>query len=103
MNEQTQDRAVVLAVVALLGIAGIVGLLGIIWLVDHGHDASSIAVVSTLTGTSIGALGTLLASTRSAPPPLVQAAQAQGYVEAVKDVKELGDTDVAPTPAPGRK
>lgn len=91
MNEQSQDRLVVLAVVVLLGVFAIVGLLGTIWLVNNSHDPASIAVISTLTGAAVGALGTLLASTRSAPPPIVQAAQAQGYVQAVDDVHELAE------------
>lgn len=98
MNEQAQDRTVVLAVVALLGMFAIVGLAGVIWLVDHQRDPSAVAVVSTLTGAAIGALGTLLASTRSAPPPIVQAAQAQGYVEAVKDVQQIAAGDPPPNP-----
>lgn len=68
MNESGQDRTVVLAVVVLLGLFSLLGLGGIVWLIDGGSDASSIAVVSTLTGGALGSLGTLLASTRSSPP-----------------------------------
>lgn len=87
MNDQSQDRTVVLAVVILLGLVGMLGLTGTIWLVHDKIDASAVAVVSTITGTAVGALGTLLASTRSAPPAQIQ--QAVGYQNALTDVKKF--------------
>lgn len=68
MIEQLQDRAVVLAVVILLGAFALGGLAGTVWLIHDDKDPSAIAVVSGLTGTALGALGAVLASTRSVPP-----------------------------------
>jgi hypothetical protein len=86
-HEQGQDRAVVVAVVCFLGTFALVGLAGVVWLVHDRVDAASVAVISTLTGAAAGSLGTLLASTRTPPPPAAQ--QAIGYQRAVDDVKAL--------------
>lgn len=61
------DRRVVFAVVLFLGTFALMGLGGTTWLIDHQRDASNIAIVSGLTGTALGALGGILASTRSGP------------------------------------
>lgn len=89
MDEQGQPQIVVLTVVVLLGAVALVGLCGTIWLIHDYVDASAVAVVATITGAAAGSLGTLLASTRATPTPTVQAAQAQGYRQAVEDVQQL--------------
>lgn len=63
------DTKVVLAVVVLLGVFALGGLGGGIWLINIGAPTEAVAGVFTLTGTALGSLGTLLASTRSAPAP----------------------------------
>jgi uncharacterized membrane protein len=63
------DRKVVLAVVLLLGLFALGGLAGTVWLISRDRQPESIAVVAGLTGTALGALGTMLASTRSSPDP----------------------------------
>lgn len=57
----TRIVAIGLVLVALLGLAETAHLLA------NNVDAASVALVSGLTGTSIGALASLLASTRTAP------------------------------------
>jgi hypothetical protein len=59
------DRTVVLAVVVLLGAFCLLGLGGLIWLIDHGSDGEVLAIVAGPTSAALGALGALLASTRS--------------------------------------
>lgn len=52
----------------------VIGLTGLIWLVDHGVSATLLLVVSGPTTTALGALGSLLVSTRTsaeAPQPVV--------------------------------
>lgn len=63
------NSKVVLTVVVLLGVFTLTGLLGVIWLLDHDTPVASVAIVSGLTGTGLGALATLLASTRSTADP----------------------------------
>lgn len=63
------DTKVVLAVVLLLGTFALGGLAGAIWLISTGSPAESIAIISGLSGTALGSLGTLLASTRSSATP----------------------------------
>lgn len=63
------DRITVVAVVVFLGAFALLGLASTTWLIDHSRDASNIAIVAGLTGTSLGALATLLASTKSTPTP----------------------------------
>jgi hypothetical protein len=92
--EQGQEKFVVLAVVAFLGAFALLGLAGTIWLVHDGVDASAVAVVSTLTGAAAGSLGTLLATTRTAPPAALQ--QAAGYQQAVADVQALAQAPQQP-------
>lgn len=58
---------VVMSVVVLLGLFALGGLAGTIYLIDHEKAAESVAVVSGLTGTALGALGAVLASTKSGP------------------------------------
>lgn len=61
------DRFTVRAVVCFLGSATLLGLGGLIWLVGTTNvkDAALLAVVAGPTGTALGALGTMLASTRT--------------------------------------
>jgi hypothetical protein len=54
------------AVVIILGVLATISIAGTIGLVWSGKDATSIAVVSGLAGTALGALASMLASTRSA-------------------------------------
>lgn len=89
MNEQAQDRAVVLAVVVLLGLVSLVGLAGGIILIYEKTDASAVALVFAIPTAAVGALAGILASTRTAPAAPVQAQQAAGYQQAVDDVKAL--------------
>lgn len=63
------DRKVVLAVIVLLGIFALAGLTGTILLVFYERPGENVAVVAGLTGTALGSIGTLLASTRSNPEP----------------------------------
>lgn len=60
------DSKVVLAVVCLIGAFACGGLAGVIWLIAVGAATEAVAIVSGLTGTALGGLATLLASTRSA-------------------------------------
>lgn len=59
------DQRTVRAVVLLLGSIALVGLCGVVGLVALDKPAEAVAVVVGLTGPAIGALATLLASTRS--------------------------------------
>lgn len=73
------DR-VALTVIRFLGSAAITGLLGVVFLVYQATQSSNqidpstvalVAGVSTLAGSALGALGSILASTRgSAPQPV---------------------------------
>lgn len=58
------DRFTVRAVVLYLGAFAIIGLLAIVWLTSHDGDAT---LVAGLTGTALGSLGTLLATTKAGP------------------------------------
>ncbi len=60
---------VVLCVVLLVGSFALVGLAGTIWLIDRDRAAESVAIISGLTGTALGALAALLVSTRSSAEP----------------------------------
>jgi hypothetical protein len=67
------SKGTVLLVVAFLGVATLMGMGGLIWLVGTTDvkDAGLLAVVAGPTGTALGALATLLASTRTeASPPV---------------------------------
>lgn len=59
------DTRIVLTVIVLLGLFALAGLGGTVWLISVNTDASSVATVSGLTGTALGAVATMLASTRS--------------------------------------
>lgn len=52
-----------LLVIILLGVFALVSLLGTIWLIANKADQGSVAVVSGLCGTALGALGTILSRT----------------------------------------
>ena len=60
----TNQRTVTM-VVAFLGLFALAGLFGTVWLIDHQRDASNIAIVAGMTGTALGALGAVLASTKT--------------------------------------
>lgn len=62
------DRKTVLAVIYFLGAFSLVGLLASTYLIRSGAEAASVAIVSGMTGTALGGLVGLLASTRSSPP-----------------------------------
>lgn len=70
------SKGTVFLVVAFLGVATLMGMGGLIWLVGTTDvkDAALLAIVAGPTGTALGALATLLASTRteSGPPVPVQ-------------------------------
>lgn len=63
------DKRTVTMVVAFLGVFALAGLLSSVWLIDHERDASNIAIVAGMTGTALGALGGILASTRTQQEP----------------------------------
>lgn len=56
-------------VVIFLGLFALGGLAATVWLISVQTPASAVAGVSGMTGTSLGAFTTLLASTRSEPVP----------------------------------
>ena len=62
------DRKTVLLVVCFLGAFALLGLAGVVWLVSTGTASDAVAIVSTLTGSALGSIGTLLVSTRSSEP-----------------------------------
>lgn len=61
------DRFTVRAVVVFLGAFALTGLVGLVWLIAHDAAAASLTVVSGLTGTALGSLGTILATTKAGP------------------------------------
>lgn len=66
------NKGTVFLVVVFLGVATLLGMGGLIWLVGTTDvkDAALLAIVAGPTGTALGALATLLASTRTeAGPP----------------------------------
>lgn len=69
------SKGTVFLVVTFLGVATLMGMGGLIWLVGTTDvkDAALLAIVAGPTGTALGALATLLASTRTeqgAPVPV---------------------------------
>jgi hypothetical protein len=62
------DRRTVQIVVVFLGLIALGGLAAITYLIDNEADASSIAIISGLTGTALGALGGLLTNSASVSP-----------------------------------
>ena len=64
----TNQRTVTM-VVTFLGLFALCGLAGTVWLIDHQRDASNIAIVAGMTGTALGALGAVLASTKTSDIP----------------------------------
>lgn len=85
MNDATQDRSVVLAVVIFVGAIALGGLAGIIFLIHSGTDATSLLAVSGPTTTALGGLVGILAMTRTG----TQAAEARGAAKALDQVKQL--------------
>lgn len=91
------DRVTVRMVIGFLGAAVLLGLGGLIWLVGKTdvRDAATLAIIAGPTGTALGALGTMLASTRTVPEanaPMPVVAQG-GPVETV-------DVEAAPRRRP---
>lgn len=82
------DRLVVLAVVGFLGGTAVLGVAGLVFLVWTGATADQLTPVVALVGPALGALGALLASTRTAQP-IQAAAEAVGFQKAVDQVKAL--------------
>ncbi len=67
-------KSTVNLVIVTLGIFALVALVGVLWLTDNGTDATSIAVIVGPMGVALGAVGGVLASTRTpvpANPPVV--------------------------------
>lgn len=62
------DRSVVLIVVVALSSISLLGLASVIWLVHAKVAADQLAIVVALVGPAIGALGSVLSMTHSAPP-----------------------------------
>lgn len=85
------DRLVVLAVVGLLGAVAVFGVLGLVFLIWSGTPAEQLTPVVALIGPALGALGALLASTRTGAP-MQAAAEAVGFQKAVDQVKAMDDT-----------
>lgn len=84
------DGRVVLAVVILLGVFALGGLAGTVWLIAVGADAAPVAIVSGLTGTALGLVGSLLSSTKSSTPTPVT------VTNTAVDPVPTTDTGVAP-------
>lgn len=88
------DSRTVLTVVVFLGLLALIGLAGTIWLIHEGDDAS---LVIGVTGTALGALGSLLATTRSQADPAVQIvadqATAAGEARAEADLRAIAAAD----------
>lgn len=59
------SKTTVLAVVVSVAIFAILGLAGAVFLIDQGTDAALVALVTTPMGVALGALASMLASTRS--------------------------------------
>lgn len=59
------DRSTIRIVAASLAALALAGLGSATWLLTVGVDASSVAIISGLTGTCIGGLSSLLASTKT--------------------------------------
>jgi flagellar biogenesis protein FliO len=101
------DTATIRAVIRYLGLAALVLILGEIWLVRdlirQGAGAGQVdpaavgAVlgIGTLAGTAIGALGSLLVSTRSSETPTPVVGEGGGPVKVDEVKAERGASDLA--------
>lgn len=96
VQEPTQDRTVVLAVVIFLGLMATGGLAGLVFLIWTGADATSLLAVSNPTMGALGGLGGLLALTRTGN----QAAEQKGAEKALAQVQQLKDAEPASAPIP---
>lgn len=85
------DSKVVMTVIVFLGLFALAGLGGVVWLISVAADASSVAVVAGLTGTALGSVGTMLASTRTT----VEAAQPVNVVNTAADPVPVDNTPIA--------
>jgi len=61
------SRSTVLAVVCFLGVFTLGALGAVTWLVHDHISADAVAVIATPMGVALGALASILASTRSSP------------------------------------
>lgn len=59
------DKGTIRAVVILLGLFALVGLSGMIYLIDRETEADMLAILAGPMGTALGALASILVSTRS--------------------------------------
>ncbi len=83
------DRKTVFAIVGILGLAAIAFGVGAIYLVSVGRAVPG--ELWTLTGGALGALSSLLASTRSTPPAPVADPQPAPPVDPAPIPPDLGD------------
>lgn len=106
MPEPTSnDKSTVNLVVLMLGAASLIGLLGIVVLVAMSKSGEAIALVSTPTAAALGALGGVLANTKSVDvkglDELAAAASPTPSVGAVSIVTAPAEVDDAPPPGGG--
>lgn len=80
------DARTILAVVLLLGAVTLVGLSGLIYLAASGGDAVLLAVVAGPTSAALGALGSVLATTRTVDE---NAVAREAREEALAEVRSL--------------
>ncbi len=71
-------KSTVNLVIIILGVFALVGLVGVLWLTDSGTDAAAIAVIVGPMGVALGAVGGVLASTRT---PVAAAPEAPEIVQ----------------------
>lgn len=103
----TQQRTVLVVVLALAGFA-LVGLGGLIYLVDAGTAPEAIAIIAGPTGVALGALGSMLNSTRTAEAEVELKKATPGLLAAATPVArppaapppETSAPVGSPTPAP---
>lgn len=78
------DKNVVNLVVWMLGTIALAALAGVVLLAFYGKNDSALSILGTIASGASGAVGGLLASTRSAPPQGEEAAK----VKVVNEPKE---------------
>ena len=91
----TADRSVVLAVVLGLVAFALLALALAAWLIHDQVDPVAVALLTTPMGVALGALGALLASTRTTTAATAQA-EATGYEKAIATVKALPTAPAVP-------
>jgi len=65
VEEPTVERPIASAVIHLLGACALLGLAGVIGLIALRADASNVAALTALVGPAIGALASILVTTRT--------------------------------------